>query len=68
MNDDRIESAVQRIEAALARIADAAEAPRNLANDTPPSVSALVVKHEALRETANNTLTQLDKLIEELDR
>ncbi|MDN3645579.1 hypothetical protein QWY75_05075 [Pontixanthobacter aestiaquae] len=62
MSQERIESAVQRIETALARIAKAAD---DLPN-TPPSVSALVVKHESLRDTVSNTMNDLDKLIEEL--
>ncbi|WP_271438840.1 hypothetical protein [Pontixanthobacter luteolus] len=64
MSADRIESAVQRIETALARIAKAADS----APASPSAVSALVVKHEALRETASNTLLQLDNLIEELEK
>ena len=67
MSQERIESAVQRIETALARIASAAD---NLPKEAaaPPSVSALVVKHEALRETVSNTMSDLDTLIEELDQ
>lgn len=69
MFDDRIENAVQRIEAALSRIAEIADAPaqERAGGDAPPSVIALVEKHEALHETASNTLAQLDKLIEELE-
>lgn len=69
MFDDRIENAVQRIEAALARIAEIADAPalERGGADAAPSVIALVEKHEALHETASNTLAQLDKLIEELE-
>lgn len=64
MSGERIESAVQRIEAALARIAGAADAVAPQA----PSVSHLVVKHEALRETVTGTLKELDDLIEVLER
>ena len=64
MSQERIESAVQRIETALARIAKAAD---NVPK-VPPSVSALVVKHESLRDTVNGTLDDLDNLIEELDQ
>jgi hypothetical protein len=64
MEGDRIESAVQRIESALARIAEAADTLR----PAPPSVSALVVKHETLRETVGNALKDLDDLIAEIDR
>lgn len=63
MEGDRIESAVQRIEAALARIATAADTLR----PAPPSVSALVVRHETLRETVGNALKQLDDLIAEVE-
>ena len=64
MSGDRIESAVQRIEAALARIAEAADTVR----PPPSSVSTLVVKHEALRETVANTLKDLDELIGKLEQ
>lgn len=70
MTNERIETAVQRIETALARIAEAADtihaAPATAA--TPPSVSALVVKHEALRDTVSIAMDDLDKLIGELDQ
>lgn len=64
MSDTRIESAVNRIEAALARIAEVADNPPA----ATPSVSALVIKHEALREVANSALAELDTLIDEMDR
>ena len=75
MTGDRIESAVQRIEAALARIGEAADRPRPEAAAgtteapvaVPPSVSSLVVKHEELRETVTNTLKELDDLIGKLE-
>jgi hypothetical protein len=63
MTGDRTEAAVRRIEAALARIATAADSLR----PAPPSVSALVVQHENLRETVANSLKDLDALIAELD-
>lgn len=63
MEGTRIEDAVQRIEAALARIAEAADTLR----PAPPSVSALVVRHESLRETVANSLKELDDLIAEID-
>lgn len=62
MKDERIEQAVQRIESALGRIAQVAESYRA----PPPSVSGLVVKHEALRETVASSLKDLDDLIERL--
>ena len=64
MDGTRIEGAVQRIEAALARIAEAADTLR----PAPPSVSALVVRHETLRETVANSLKELDDLIAEIGR
>lgn len=64
MDDGRIEQAVQRIEAALARIAEAADTLR----PAPPSVSALVVKHENLNERVAGALRDLDKLIEGLEK
>ena len=64
MDGNRIEVAVQRIEAALARIGSAADAIR----PAPPSVSALVVKHEELRDTVTNSLKELDDLITELNQ
>ncbi|MCP5396952.1 MAG: hypothetical protein H6918_09525 [Sphingomonadaceae bacterium] len=63
MSEQRIESAVQRIEAALARIAECADTMR----PAPPSVSGLVVSHENLREAANSTLKELDELLERLE-
>lgn len=64
MSGDRIEQAVQRIESALARIADAAEA----VGPTQTSVSGLVVRHEALRESVSATLRDLDDLIGRIER
>lgn len=64
MDGERIERAVQRIEAALGRIAAAADTYR----PAPPSVSGLVDEHERLREAATGALRQLDELIEDLDR
>ena len=55
---------MKRIESALARIAHSAETIK----PAPPSVSALVVDHEELRETVANSLKQLDELIGELDK
>ncbi|WP_095010882.1 hypothetical protein [Tsuneonella mangrovi] len=64
MTRERIEAATQRIETALARIAKASDEAR----PATPSVSALVVKHEELRETVANTLKDLDALLAEIDR
>lgn len=64
MSKDRIEHAVTRIETALGRIADLADRIR----PAPPSVSGLVVKHEALRETVSNSLKELDELLERLEK
>ncbi len=72
MSGERIESAVQRIEAALARIADIADsgkAPTAAGSgEAPPSVTALIEKHEALRESVSETLADLDRVIVELDQ
>ena len=63
MDQNRIEPAVQRIEAALARIAavaDAVPAPQGI--DASPSP-----QDEALRETVASTLAELDDLIARLE-
>lgn len=64
MNGERIEHAVQRIEAALGRIAKVADEARPASS----SVSGLVAEHERLRETVGDTLKELDALIERLER
>jgi hypothetical protein len=69
MTGDRTEAAVQRIEAALARIAQAADRAREpMARAAPPSVTALVERHESLRETVAQALGQLDLLLDEFDQ
>lgn len=73
MTGDRSEAAVQRIEAALARIARAAESPApatspQSATDRSPNVLALVEQHERLRETVAQALADLDKVIDELEQ
>jgi len=65
MTGDRSEAAVQRIEAALARIARASERPA--APTAPPNVMALVEKHESLRETVAQALADLDAVINEIE-
>ena len=63
MDHDRIEPAVQRIEAALARIAAVADAvPATHADNASPSP-----QDEALRETVASTLAELDELIARLE-
>ncbi len=64
MSKDRIEHAVTRIETALGRIADLADR----IQPPPPSVSGLVLKHEALRETVSNSLKEMDELLERLEK
>ena len=64
MSKARIEQAVRRIETALGRIADLADR----IQPAPPSVSGLVVKHEALRETVSNSLKELDEILERLEK
>jgi hypothetical protein len=68
MTGDRTEAAVQRIEAALARIAQAADRARDATHSAPPSVTALVERHESLRETVALALGQLDALLAEIDQ
>jgi hypothetical protein len=64
MDGERIERAVQRIEAALGRIAKAADD----YHPAPPSVSGLVVEHERLREATSGALKELDALIRRLEQ
>jgi len=71
MSEDRIESAVQRIEAALSRIAGIADAEKTGAKggaETSPPVTALIEKHEALRDSVSDTLAELDILIGEIEQ
>lgn len=63
MSEHRIEQAVERIEAALGRIANVADT----LDPAPPSVSGLVVQHENLRETVSNSLKKLDEILEGLE-
>lgn len=63
MDEDQIEPAVRRIEAALARIAAVADAvPQSSVSPAAPSP-----QDEALRETVATTLTELDALIARLE-
>ncbi|WP_374405783.1 hypothetical protein [Pelagerythrobacter sp.] len=55
---------MQRIEAALARIAVAADGYR----PAPPSVTGMVGAHRRLRQTTAEALRELDGLIDELER
>lgn len=64
MSGERIEGAVQRIEAALARIAEAA----NAAGPQAQAASATVTRHESLRQTVANTLEELDDLIARMEQ
>ena len=68
MTGDRTEAAVQRIEAALARIAQAADRACDAGPPVPPSVTALVERHESLRETVAQALGQLDALLTEIEQ
>lgn len=67
MTGDRTEAAVQRIEAALARIARAADDTRPASPHSARAVTALVDRHETLRETVAKALADLDKLLGELE-
>jgi len=71
MTGERSEAAVRRIEAALARIARAADAPAPTgapAPAAPANVAALVEKHEKLRETVAQAIAGIDKVIGELEQ
>lgn len=70
MTGDRSEAAVQRIEAALGRIARAAETPAAAAPAAGSSanVLALIEQHETLRETVAQALADLDRVIADLDQ
>ena len=76
MDNDRIESAVQRIEKALSRIADVADRDLPTASEgptepapaaMPPNISRLINTHEALRETVLNEIDRLDEIIGKLE-
>lgn len=81
MESERIETAVQRIEQALARIAEIADrepAPPvqdgDVQEESPaapsamsPNVSQLVNTHEQLRETVLNEIERLDEVIGALE-
>ena len=64
--DPRIDQALSRIEAALARIA-AVPAPVAPAAEAPAKVVELINTHEKLREEVAETLRELDALIEEIE-
>jgi hypothetical protein len=62
MDGDRSNTAFARIEAALARIEAAAARPRTA--ETGGDLMQLQGKHDRLRAAVQDTLTQLDQLIE----
>lgn len=62
MDADRSKAAMARIEAALARIEGAARAPR--AASTGSELAELQDRHERLRSAVQDSLEQLDQLIE----
>ena len=68
MSSERIKNAMDRIDRALARI----ETQAALASHAPDAGSAgsaaLAARHEALREKVEVSLTELDALIEGLER
>lgn len=69
MTGERTEAAVQRIEAALARIARVADSPpAQAAPASGPDVSALVEQHEALRDTVSRAIGELDAVIAGLEQ
>ncbi len=69
MDGNRIEQAVARLDAALARIANAREKQASKPADPAASarVMSLVNSHEKLREEVADTLGELDAIIEELE-
>ena len=68
MDADRSKAALARIEAALARIEGAARAPRAASPSSEltksPELTELQAKHDRLREVVQESLEQLDQLIE----
>lgn len=62
MDADRSKAAMARIEAALARIEGAARAPR--VASAGPELAELQAKHDRLRSAVQDSLEQLDQLIE----
>ena len=62
MDGDRSKQAMARIDAALARIEAASAATRGPASG--PELAALQSKHERLRAAVQESLGQLDQLIE----
>lgn len=69
MDGNRIQQAVARLDAALARIASARDKQASKPADPAASarVMALVNSHEKLREEVADTLGELDAIIEELE-
>ena len=67
MSEQQIERAVQRIEAALGRIASLADRPAPSEDTQSAALAALVERHEALREATETALRSLDRLIEEIE-
>jgi len=68
MDGERIDHAIQRIEAALARINAACENARCMPTSPDnPEIAELTSKHEALRAEVSSTLSDLDYLIEQVE-
>ncbi|AOL94696.1 hypothetical protein BG023_111775 [Porphyrobacter sp. LM 6] len=70
MNADRIERAMQRIEAAMERIGrvrDSLPGTPSGADAGAPRVAELVNKHEKLREQVAESLRELDELLARLE-
>ena len=68
MADERITQALARIDAALDRIETASSNRPAIAAPDKPAMAALVARHENLRESVSGSLTELDALIERLER
>lgn len=66
MDAERIELAVQRIEAALTRIGAVADQPPSEGSADSGSAAAVQERHDALHSTVSATLAELDNLIGKL--
>ena len=72
MSAERITHAMDRIDRALSRIETQAALSRHSANASPDNDDAgdseLAQRHEALRKKVESSLTELDTLIESLEK
>jgi t-SNARE complex subunit (syntaxin) len=68
MSSERISQAMGRIDAALARIETQAALARHTGGGRSTAPAELVERHEALRESVDASLAELDALIQRLER